>query len=158
MGKEIERKFLVDHHKWSTLTKPVGKNFRQGYLLTDPDKTIRVRTTSTKGFLTIKGKNVGATRTEFEYEIPHEEATALLNDFSGSELSKIRYEIEHSNKVWEVDVFLGHNEGLVVAEIELISEDESFELPEWIDQEVTHDQKYYNSNLTITPFKTWNKG
>jgi CYTH domain-containing protein len=155
MGKEIERKFLVDHQRWSALIKPIGQNFRQGYLLTDPDKTIRVRTTSTKGFLTIKGKNVGATRTEFEYEIPHEEATALLDDFSSTELSKIRYEIEHSNKVWEVDVFLGYNEGLVVAEIELISEEESFEIPEWIAKEVTHDQRYYNSNLTLNPFSTW---
>ncbi|WP_316848213.1 CYTH domain-containing protein [Pedobacter psychrodurus] len=155
MGKEIERKFLIDQQKWDQLSKPEGKLFRQGYLLTDKDKTIRVRATSTKGFLTIKGQTIGATRMEYEYEIPVTEATELLDHFSLSELSKTRYEIHFNGKLWEVDVFLGDNKGLIVAEIELESEDEAFDLPDWISNEVTEEEKYYNSNLTVKPFKDW---
>lgn len=155
MGKEIERKFLIDQQKWANLSKPEGKLFRQGYLLTDEDKTIRVRATATKGFLTIKGQTIGATRMEYEYEIPVAEATELLDNFSLSELSKTRYEIPFSGKLWEVDVFLGDNKGLIVAEIELDSEDEIFALPDWVSREVTEEEKYYNSNLTVTPFKDW---
>jgi adenylate cyclase len=155
MGKEIERKFLIDQQKWDKLSKPEGKLFRQGYLLTDQDKTIRVRATETKGFLTIKGQTIGATRMEYEYEIPLAEATELLDNFSLSELSKTRYEIPFGGKLWEVDVFFGDNEGLIVAEIELESEDETFDLPDWISNEVTEEEKYYNSNLTVKPFKDW---
>ena len=155
MGKEIERKFLIDHQRWANLSKPEGKLFRQGYLLTDKDKTIRVRATETKGFLTIKGQTIGPTRIEYEYEIPVAEATELLDNFSLSELSKTRYEIPFSGKLWEVDVFLGDNTGLIVAEIELDSEDEIFALPDWVSREVTEEEKYYNSNLTVKPFKDW---
>ncbi|WP_426327488.1 CYTH domain-containing protein [Pedobacter sp. R-06] len=155
MGKEIERKFLIDQQKWDNLSKPEGKLFRQGYLLSDKDKTIRVRATETKGFLTIKGQTIGATRMEYEYEIPVAEATELLDNFSLSELSKTRYEIPFNGKLWEIDVFLGANKGLVVAEIELNSEDEIFALPDWVSREVTEEEKYYNSNLTINPFKDW---
>jgi len=155
MGKEIERKFLVDQQKWDNLNKPKGNLFRQGYLLTDKDKTIRVRATETKGFLTIKGQTIGATRMEYEYEIPVAEAVELLDNFSKSELSKIRYEIPFKNKLWEVDVFSGDNKGLTVAEIELETEDEFFDLPDWVSIEVTEEEKYYNSNLTINPFKDW---
>ena len=155
MGKEIERKFLIDHQKWNNLSKPEGKLFRQGYLLSDKDKTVRVRATETKGFLTIKGQTIGATRMEYEYEIPVGEATELLDHFSLTELSKTRYEITSNGKVWEIDVFLGDNKGLIVAEIELDSEDEIFELPDWISREVTEEEKYYNSNLAVKPFKDW---
>lgn len=155
MGKEIERKFLIDQQQWDNLSKPEGKLFRQGYLLSDKDKTVRVRATETKGFLTIKGQTIGATRMEYEYEIPVAEATELLDNFSLSELSKTRYEIPFGGKLWEVDVFLGDNKGLTVAEIELDSEDEIFELPEWVSKEVTEEEKYYNSNLTVKPFKDW---
>ncbi|QNR87250.1 CYTH domain-containing protein [Pedobacter riviphilus] len=155
MGKEIERKFLIDHQKWNNLSKPEGKLFRQGYLLSDQDKTVRVRATETKGFLTIKGQTIGATRMEYEYEIPVGEATELLDHFSLTELSKTRYEITFNGKVWEIDVFLGDNKGLIVAEIELDSEDEIFELPDWISREVTEEEKYYNSNLAVKPFKDW---
>ncbi|NII85064.1 CYTH domain-containing protein [Pedobacter sp. SG908] len=155
MGKEIERKFLIDHQKWNTLSKPEGKLFRQGYLLSDKDKTVRVRATETKGFLTIKGQTIGATRMEYEYEIPVGEATELLDHFSLTELSKTRYEITFNDKVWEIDVFLGDNKGLIVAEIELDSEDEIFELPDWVSREVTQEEKYYNSNLAVKPFKDW---
>lgn len=155
MGKEIERKFLVNHKKWEDSEKTVGQFFRQGYLLTDPNKTIRVRQTTEKAFLTIKGLSIGATRTEYEYEIPLHDAKELLDNFSTSELSKIRYEILYENKIWEVDEFLGENTGLIVAEIELESEDEKFSIPSWVDVEVTGEDKYYNSNLTIEPYKNW---
>ncbi|HUZ58204.1 MAG TPA: CYTH domain-containing protein [Hanamia sp.] len=155
MGKEIERKYLVKHNEWQQVIKPEGQLYRQGYLLTDPNKTIRVRVTSTKGFLTIKGLSVGATRLEYEYEIPVNEATELLDNFSVSELSKTRFKITYANKTWEVDEFLGDNKGLIIAEIELTSEEESFAIPFWVEKEVTGDEKYYNSNLTILPYRNW---
>ena len=155
MGQEIERKYLVDHNKWQQIDKPTGQLYRQGYLLTDPIKTIRVRQTTDKGFLTIKGLSIGATRPEYEYEIPFDEAKELLDNFSISELSKIRYKIIVDNKIWEVDEFLGDNRGLIVAEIELTSEDENFSIPGWVDKEVTGQEKYYNSNLTIEPYRNW---
>ena len=155
MGKEIERKFLVDHSLWNKVEKPVGRHFRQGYILVDPNKTIRVRTTDTKAWLTIKGITVGASRLEYEYEIPLNEGTELLDNFAEAELEKTRYEITHEGKLWEVDVFEGDNNGLVMAEIELETETESFKTPHWINKEVTEDKKYYNSNLTKNPFKDW---
>lgn len=155
MGLEIERKFLVNHVKWAATEKPKAEFYRQGYLLTDPNKTIRVRATDTKGFMTIKGKSEGATRAEFEYEIPKEEAIQLLDMFAVSDLTKYRYKTIFAEKLWEVDVFLGENEGLIVAEIELSSEDEIFDLPDWAMEEVTGEKKYYNSNLSTLPFKKW---
>jgi adenylate cyclase len=155
MGKEIERKFLVDHHLWQQVEKPIGQHYRQGYLLTDPSKTIRVRLTEKSGFLTIKGLSIGATRPEYEYEIPQDEAKELLDNFAISELSKKRFKISFGDKIWEIDEFLGDNDGLIMAEIELISENESFTLPSWIGSEVTGQEKFYNSSLTIEPFKTW---
>ena len=155
MGIEIERKFLVNVEKWNQQEKPNQEFYRQGYLVTDPQKTIRVRQTSDKGFLTIKGISKGATRSEFEYEIPLEEAKELLDLFAVSELSKYRTTLLFEDKYWEVDQFLGKNEGLWVAEIELTSEDESFTLPDWAGKEVTSEAKYYNSNLTILPFQDW---
>ena len=155
MGLEIERKFLVNPAKWAAAEKPKREFYRQGYMLTDPNKTIRVRATDTKGFLTIKGKTEGATRAEFEYEIPKEEAIQLLNMFAVSDLTKYRYKVIFAEKLWEVDVFLGENEGLIVAEIELSSEREMFDLPDWAAEEVTAEKKYYNSNLSILPFKQW---
>lgn len=155
MGLEIERKFLVNHENWTAVEKPNAEFYRQGYLLTDPNKTIRVRATDTKGFMTIKGKSEGATRAEFEYEIPKEEAIQLLDMFAISDLTKYRYKVVFAEKLWEVDVFLGENEGLIVAEIELESEEEKFDLPDWTAEEVTGEKKYYNSNLSTLPFKKW---
>lgn len=155
MGQEIERKFLIKESEWEKLDKPSGKQLRQGYILTDPNKTIRVRIADKTAWLTIKGISVGASRLEFEYEIPLQEGNELLDKFSEAELEKVRYEIAHKGKLWEVDVFAGDNKGLIVAEIELLSEDEQFDLPDWVAQEVTHDKKYYNSNLTKYPFKNW---
>lgn len=155
MGQEIERKFLIKAVEWGKINKPLGKQLRQGYILTDPNKTIRVRIADKTAWLTIKGISIGASRLEFEYEIPLQEGEELLDNFSEAELEKVRYEIIYEQKLWEVDVFAGDNNGLIVAEIELVSEDEQFDLPDWIADEVTHDKKYYNSNLTKHPFKDW---
>ena len=155
MGKEIERKYLVDKEKWDLVSKSNGQIYRQGYLLTDPTKTIRVRATEKAGFLTIKGISIGAARQEFEYEIPLADSKQLLDNFSVSELSKIRYKISFGSKLWDVDEFLDDNFGLITAEIELASEDETFDVPGWIGKEVTGEEKYYNSNLTILPYKKW---
>lgn len=157
MGQEIERKFLIDRIKWQQIQKPKGELYRQGYLLTDPNKTIRVRITEKRGFITIKGPSAGAARDEYEYEIPRNEAIELLDKFSIAELSKTRYKITFDNKVWEVDEFMEDNLGLIIAEIELKNESEHFNIPEWVGTEVTGQEKYYNSNLTIKPYKTWEK-
>lgn len=156
MGLEIERKYLVNQEKWQLVEQPQGEYYRQGYLLTDPSKTIRVRQTTTQGFLTIKGISVGAVRAEYEYEIPYQEAAELLDQFATAEISKIRYKLQVDGKLWEIDEFLGDNAGLMVAEIELNSEDEQFALPDWVDVEVTGDERYYNSSLTTNPYKRWN--
>jgi CYTH domain-containing protein len=155
MGVEIERKYLIDLEKWQAIERPPGQYYRQGYLLIDPEKTIRIRLADTKGYLTIKGISVDSTRLEYEYEKPATEAKELLDKFSVSELAKVRYNIEFEGKIWEVDEFLGDNAGLFVAEIELKSEDEIIEIPEWVTKEVTNEEKYYNSNLTINPYKNW---
>lgn len=155
MALEIERKFLVDKSKWSNIEKNNKTFIKQGYILTDPNKIIRIRQTSSKSFITIKGLNVGATRHEYEYEIPSEDAEELIDKFSVTSISKIRYIINLKNKKWEVDEFLGENEGLIIAEIELRDEDEEFELPDWVGAEVTWDEKYYNSNLSENPFRKW---
>ena len=124
-------------------------------MFSDSNKTIRVRQTNDKGFITIKGASIGLTRPEFEYEIPREDAEQLLNKFCVFELIKVRYKIVYKNKVWEVDEFLGDNLGLIVAEIELKHENEQFEMPDWIASEVTDDNKYYNSCLAKTPYCNW---
>lgn len=144
---EIERKFLVDLHKWEVLEKPTPQVIKQGYISTDVEKTVRVRTKNNLAFLTIKGKTEGISRAEFEYEIPLIDAEILLSDFCSKVLYKNRYEIVHAEKMWEIDVFEGKLAPLVLAEIELNSEDELFELPPWIGEEVSHDVNYYNSNL-----------
>lgn len=155
MAIEIEKKFLINHNKWHELVKPKGKRYRQGYLLHDKYKTIRVRLSDTNAFITIKGKTTGATRNEFEYSIPIADAKQLLDNFADNEISKTRYEIYYKDKLWEVDVFHGENEGLIIAEIELESEDEQFDVPDWVTEEVTDDPRYYNANLAMLPFKQW---
>jgi len=121
-------------------------------LFSDSNKTIRVKQTNDKGYNTIKGASIGLTRPEFEYEIPREDAEQLLNKFCVFELIKVRYKILFKNKIWEVDEFLGDNLGLIVAEIELKHENEQFEMPDWIANEVTDDNKYYNSCLAKTRY------
>jgi adenylate cyclase len=155
MGIEIERKFLINKEKWKQTSKGEAHFYRQGYISTDPNKTIRVRLTDNTGYLTIKGLSLGASRPEFEYSIPKEDAKELLDNFCTSDVSKLRYNITYANKLWEVDEFLDKNEGLIIAEIELLNEDETFELPPWIEKEVTGLEKYYNSNLSLHPYTKW---
>lgn len=156
MPIEIERKFLVNQEKWKNVSKGEGLFYEQGYILREAEKTIRVRMAGEKGFLTIKGKTSGLSRAEYEYEIPLSEAQDLLENFCPSRLQKKRYKIKYKNNLWEVDEFLGDNEGLIIAEIELKSEGEHFEKPEWLADEVTGEKKYYNSELSIHPYKNWN--
>ena len=157
MGIEIERKFLVDHTKWFALPKSHPDYFIQGYLHSDEHKTIRVRATIQKGFITIKGKSDvdGISRSEYEYEIPRAEAIELLSLFAETTLEKNRYEIAFAGNVWEVDVFEGKNKGLIVAEIELKNATQSFEKPDWITEEVTGDKRYYNSWLAVHSDLEW---
>lgn len=144
---EIERKFLVKEQLWETIEKPSPSRIVQAYLVNSTEKTVRIRIKGTKGFLTIKGPTQGISRSEFEYEIPLKDAEELISTFAEKVIEKFRYEISFKNHLWEVDVFTGKLEGLYLAEIELNSEDEHFELPEWVGEEVSTDPNYYNSNL-----------
>ena len=154
MAKEIERKFLVAHQAWRESVNTIHV-YRQGYLSYDPERTVRVRATEVTGYLTIKGITEGLTRDEFEYEIPLADALALLQLCERPAIEKKRYIVPNGAHVWEVDVFEGVNEGLVVAEIELGSEDEAFDKPNWLGNEVSGDRKYSNSALSLHPFKDW---
>ncbi|MBN1829424.1 MAG: CYTH domain-containing protein [Deltaproteobacteria bacterium] len=156
MGKEIERKYLVRDDAYKRLAE--GLLYRQGYLNSEKERTVRVRTVGDKGFLTIKGVTVGASRLEFEYEIPAIDADDLLEKLCERPLiEKKRHVIEHEGLKWEVDEFVGDNEGLIVAEVELKSEAQRFEKPPWVGDEVTGDPRYFNSNLIKNPYKNWRK-
>ena len=144
---EIERKFLVDKKNWDLVDKPKPKKIIQAYLFRSPEKTIRVRIKENKGFLTIKGKTTGISRSEFEYEIPVKEAEQLISEFAEKVILKNRYEINVGNHLWEIDEFHGKLEGLLLAEIELSFETEEFELPTWATTDVSTDVHYYNSQL-----------
>ncbi|MBV8034647.1 CYTH domain-containing protein [Roseateles sp.] len=154
MGIEIERKFLVVGESWRQPASAQTR-FSQGYLSRDPARTVRVRLAGERAFLTIKGATRGATRAEFEYEIPAADAQALLALCDGPVVEKIRHLCEHAGMSWEVDEFLGANAGLRVAEIELQSEDQAFERPAWLGEEVTGDSRYVNANLAVRPFTSW---
>lgn len=155
MAIEIERKYLVHPSSWSELTKPQGLYCEQTYLLKDDARTVRIRVLGDKGFITFKGKTIGFSKPEFEYEIPVEEAKEMISLFGEVIIEKTRYLFPQGDLTWEVDVFFGDNEGLIVAEIELTSENELFEKPEWIAAEVTGDYRYSNSNLQSNPYKNW---
>ena len=155
MATEIERKFLVKKESWKAIPKMHSVSVKQGYLSAEISPTVRVRLAGEKAFLTLKGKNSGISRAEFEYEIPVKDAEELLAAFSKNTIEKTRYLVQHEGKNWEVDEFHGANEGLIVAEIELESEDEKFALPEWIAEEVSGDARYYNSNLVTHPYSKW---
>lgn len=157
MGVEIERKFLVKQELWATVNSSNSIVIRQAYLSDHPDKTIRVRTAGNKGYLTIKGMAKGITRAEYEWEIPAEEAHELIDHFCTDVIEKTRHFVFFQQKRWEVDEFRGSNQGLLVAEIELQSEDENFEKPVWIGEEVTHDIRYLNSQLIKNPYQQWPK-
>jgi adenylate cyclase len=153
MAKEIERKYLIDAEKWGMQGSPVA--IVQAYLVILPDKTVRIRKAGEKAFITIKGNKKGITRDEFEYSVPLDDATELLKMCGEFQVEKTRYIQELYGKKWEIDVFHGKNEGLIVAEIELHSEEELIKLPEWVIREVSTEEKYFNFNLATKPFSTW---
>jgi len=154
MAKEIERKFLVKLTAWTPQSG--GKYYKQGYLNSQKERVVRVRIAGDKGQLTIKGITTGVTRAEFEYAISIEDAGLMLDNLCEKPLiEKHRHKEVHGGKTWEIDVFHGDNEGLVVAEIELGSEDEAFERPTWLGEEVSSDPRYFNSNLLKNPYKSW---
>jgi adenylate cyclase len=156
MGYEIERKFLLENDKWRKNAR--GTLFRQGYMLSDPGRTVRIRTCNDKGYLTIKGLVTGISRPEFEYEIPDKDANFLLDHFcDGPILEKIRHLVEYQGFTWEIDEFLGENAGLLLAEIELTSEDQIFPKPQWIGEEVSGDPRYFNSSLVKNPYTHWQR-
>ena len=153
MGKEIERKFLVKNDAWRSVE---GTKYRQGYLNSVKERTVRVRTIDDKGFLTVKGITVGTTRLEYEYEVPASDADEMLTELCEKPLiEKKRYKIPLGGFTFEVDEFFGENEGLIVAEVELESEDQAFDKPEWLGEEVSGDPRYFNSNLIKHPFSKW---
>lgn len=154
MAVEIERKFLVNKARWVPQGEPV--TIRQGYLKASGQSVVRVRTKGARGFLTVKGKTVGMSRLEFEYEIPVADANQMLDQLAeGPLIEKQRYLIPQGPHLWEVDVFFGENADLMVAEIELQSETETFSKPDWVGEEVTEDVRYFNSNLALNPYSQW---
>lgn len=154
MGIEIERKFLVIGDSWREGAR--GAFYRQGYLSTTKERTIRVRIADGHGFLTIKGETAGAARAEYEYEIPVADAREMLENLCEKPLiEKTRYTVEFTGMKWEIDEFAGENEGLIVAEIELADERVHIDLPPWTGREVTGDPRYYNSSLARAPYRSW---
>jgi adenylate cyclase len=153
MAHEIERKFLVDAARWNP-TGP-GSLFRQGYLSSVPERTVRVRLQGERGALTIKGLTTGVTRPEYEYDIPVADARALLDLCERPLIEKTRHVEVWEGTTWEIDVFAGDNAGLVVAEVELPAEDAPFARPPWLGREVSGDPRYYNANLGKHPFARW---
>jgi adenylate cyclase len=154
--QEIERKFLVKNNHYK---KDISRSYKiaQGYLCLDPKRTVRIRLKDQQGYITIKGEsNVAAiTRFEWEKEISIQEAMGLFALCLPGKIEKIRHEIIHGNHCFEVDEFSGHNNGLIIAEVELKDENEAFEKPEWLGQEVTEDFRYYNAYLSEHPFEKW---
>ena len=155
MKFEIERKYLVRKDIWNSIKKPEGIRIKQGYLVDHPEKTVRIRVRGNQGFLTIKGPTAEASRLEYEYPIPAVDAEELLQSFTDKHIEKIRYIINFAGSLWEIDEFLGDNEGLLLAEIELKNKGEKYEKPPWLGEEVTEDRRYYNSYLVKHPYKTW---
>lgn len=163
MATEIERKFLVKGDQWRRRSQPeaslaTGTLYRQGYLSTKKECSVRVRLVDNQGYLTIKGLTQGCSRTEYEYPIPAEDAQEMLDNLCQAPLiEKTRYKIEYAGLIWEVDEFAGENQGLIIAEVELTEENQSIELPNWIDKEVSDDARYFNANLVQYPYNQWSK-
>lgn len=154
MSQEIERKFLLKNTDWENLVEK-QTSIKQGYLNSNKYRNVRVRITNNLAVLTVKGITQNMTRQEFEYEIPLEDAQALLSLCEKPLIEKTRYIVPYGNKIWEIDKFYGDNQGLIVAEIELSNEKEVFTIPNWVGEEVTQDTRYYNSSLITRPFKDW---
>lgn len=154
MAKEIERKFLLKSDAWRSLAE--GRYYCQGYIPTQGKQTVRARIIGDQGYLTLKGPAQGLSRSEFEYKIPLADAQAILTELCQSpRIEKHRYRIPVGDVVWEVDEFVGENQGLVLAEVELTHPEQVVVLPDWIGEEVTGNPRYYNSNLVRYPFKDW---
>ncbi len=153
MAVEIERKFLVTGDGWRA--QALGTYYCQGYLNREPERTVRVRIAGDRGYLTVKGKASGLSRLEFEYEIPRADAQALLQLCELPPIEKTRYRLPQGAIVWEIDEFAGDNQGLIVAEVELLAPDQPFERPDWLGPEVSHDRRYTNANLVAQPFSRW---
>ena len=154
MATEIERKFLVDDGVNALLHD--GIEYRQGYLSDTTKMAVRVRVAGDRAWLTVKGSGKGLVRPEFEYLIPLADATQMLDELvEGPKIIKTRYRLNHEDHVWEVDVFAGDNSGLIVAEVELASEDEALSLPDWVTTEVSYDPRYLNVNLAKHPYHRW---
>lgn len=152
MALEIERKFLVKGKPWLGVA---GQHIQQGYLNRDKQRTVRIRIAGDAAWLTIKGPTQGTVRSEFEYSVPVADAQAMLALCDGPLIDKTRYRIEHAQQLWEVDVFHGDNDGLVVAEIELAHAEQVVVLPDWAGDEVSHDSRYFNSALASKPYRHW---
>lgn len=154
MARETERKFLLANEGWRGLAP--GLPMRQGYLSLDPERVVRVRIAGPRAFLTVKGRPSGISCLEFEYSIPVPDAEAMLAALAlGPLVEKVRHAIPFGGLVWEVDEFFGENRGLVLAEVELEHEGQSFDKPGWIGEEVTGDPRYYNASLITRPFARW---
>lgn len=155
MGQEIERKFLVQNDRWRRLGA-VGVRYVQGYLANNRRCSVRVRVAGDNAWLNIKGADLGVSRTEFDYVVPAGEAREILACLCERPLiEKTRYRVLHAEREWEIDVFEGENQGLVIAEIELSAVDEEFEKPDWVGADVSHDPRYYNVRLVKHPYKDW---
>ncbi len=155
MAVEIERKFLVKNDLWREHVIS-SSTIRQAYLSSRANAAVRVRIADDKAYLTIKGATVGISRSEFEYEIPPTDAEAMLDlRHGGSIIEKTRYRVRCGDHIWDLDIFYGDNSGLQMAEVELESEGEEFQLPEWVAEEVTGDNRYSNSSLVTNPFSSW---
>jgi adenylate cyclase len=155
MAKEIERKFLVVNDNWQKdVTKSI--HYTQGYFTTNASCSIRIRVAGDSASLNIKSATLGITRTEYDYALPLDDAKEMLHHLCNKPLlEKTRYYVQHHDHLWEIDVFSGENEGLIVAEIELKSADEQFSLPDWAGKEVSDDPRYYNVCLVNHPYKDW---
>lgn len=161
MAKEIERKFLVkkDRWEWKDVEGVKGKAYRQGYIPTAKGATVRIRIIKEKkAYLTLKGPTHGFTRSEFEYKIPVADARQMLYELCSDCVEKTRYKVPMNGLIWEVDVFHGENEGLVTVEVELQSEDQEINLPDWVGREVTQTSRYSSSNLARLPYSKWHQG
>jgi len=155
MALEIEHKFLLKNNDWKKEIKK-STQYIQGYLISDGKKSVRIRTCNNKAWLNIKSATIGTHRQEYEYEIPLSEGEEIINTLCEKPLiEKTRHLVPHKLHTWEIDVFSGENEGLIVAEIELTQVGEHFSKPPWIDKEVTDDLRYYNNQLCNNPYKNW---
>jgi adenylate cyclase len=154
MASEIERKYLVHRAAWRPSAP--GVLYRQGYLTSSAERSVRVRIAGDRAFLTVKGAQRGVTRLEFEYPVPLDDAASMLEQLCDHALiEKTRYREEYAGHTWEIDEFHGDNAGLLIAEIELASENEPFDLPPWAARDVSDDPRYLNSNLWLNPYKNW---